>query len=633
MSVQIAGGPKAAPSNSVAGGPKAAPSNSEDRRDAKAQRIPFEAIVELGGEAEPNAAFEAQGVDLSATGMHLRTAYLPEVGQPLLCRFGSGAQEISAEAEVVWRKEGARGGEFGIRFTNLDGASAAALWEMCGASRGEPSEGASRSSRPEVDAGTRVRLHIDGLGSPMKARVRGATDGELLVGSNLEFLRVGRSLELEDVDRGGKRPAHIDRVDVEIDRVSRVPQLVVTLRYDDVPAETSVQIPLPAALGSTSSEAVSAAYDAADAPPAAHVRADASSDDVEMAKMMRSTLSTAAADIMPKMAELGLRAKTTLGLLVSKAVQRSRTGGDRQAPRRTTAPPPSGALHATGKRVVRNGDDADERDAFTKRPRIGKRGAVLLGGTAGLLTVVTAMALHKSTTPPPGAGQAVSATEPTEAATAAPQLAEIPAGGADALQANVPLFGATTLSTTEPVLPGAPAQLASGAPLGFATGSPGGTPGPMEQVDDGRSQSGSDHRSNPSRTHTKAPSFGHGKISHATFLRMKTDGEITTLHGARTATGFTITVPGRRVEGGSSLAGRDSRIASVKVLNGSKGGEVSFQFKDGVPPYFVRAKGHDVQIALGRAPDGDDDDDQAATTRGATASKRSTETHHRSKRD
>src|SRR6476659_9295019 len=179
----------------------------EDRRDAKAQRIPFEAIVEIGGEVDPSAAFEAQGVNLSATGMQLRTAYLPDIGQPLLCRFGSGAQEIAAEADVVWRREGARGGEFGIRFTNLDGVSAAALWDMCGVNRGEPSADPASPVHPESDPGTRVRLHIDGLGSPMKARVRGSTEGELLVGSNLEFLRVGRTLELEDVDRGGKRPA------------------------------------------------------------------------------------------------------------------------------------------------------------------------------------------------------------------------------------------------------------------------------------------------------------------------------------------------------------------------------------------------------------------------------------------
>ena len=52
----------------------------EDRRDVKSQRIPFDAIVELGDD-DPGAAFEAQGVNLSANGMLLRTAYLPDVGQ------------------------------------------------------------------------------------------------------------------------------------------------------------------------------------------------------------------------------------------------------------------------------------------------------------------------------------------------------------------------------------------------------------------------------------------------------------------------------------------------------------------------------------------------------------------------
>ena len=203
-----------------------------DRRDAKSSRIPFEAIVEIGGELAPGAAFEAQSIDLSVSGMHLRTAYLPEIGQQLLCRFGSGAEDISAEAEVVWRREESRGGEFGVRFTNLDGASAAALCQMCGLGQADASD-AENDAAAQAQPGTRVRLHIDGLGSPMKARVRGATEAELLVGSNLEFLRVGRTLELEDVDRGGKRPAHIDRVDIEMDRESQVPLLVVTLRYDD----------------------------------------------------------------------------------------------------------------------------------------------------------------------------------------------------------------------------------------------------------------------------------------------------------------------------------------------------------------------------------------------------------------
>jgi hypothetical protein len=111
---------------------------------------------------------------------------------------------------------------------------------------------------------------------------------------------------------------------------------------------------------------------------------------------------------------------------------------------------------------------------------------------------------------------------------------------------------------------------------------------------------------------------------------MKTDGEITAIHGARTPTGFTVTIPGRRsMESGATLAGRDSRIASVHVTNGSKGSELTFQFKDGVPPYLVRAKGHDLQISLGKT----DDDPKDAPKHAVTAKKRPQEAQHRSKKD
>src|SRR6266487_4903389 len=99
----------------------------QERRDARSMRVAFDSIVEIGNELDPGAAFEAESVDLSVSGMHLRTAYLPEIGQSLLCRFTGGVQEVSAEAEVVWRKEEPRGGEFGVRFTSLDGSSAEAL--------------------------------------------------------------------------------------------------------------------------------------------------------------------------------------------------------------------------------------------------------------------------------------------------------------------------------------------------------------------------------------------------------------------------------------------------------------------------------------------------------------------------
>src|SRR5580698_8028025 len=80
----------------------------------------------------------------------------------------------------------------------------------------------------------------------MKARVREAAGQQMEVGSNLEFLRVGRDLELEDVDRGARRKATIDHVKVEDDPSTNVPQLVVSLCYEGAasvkaaPASTGV---------------------------------------------------------------------------------------------------------------------------------------------------------------------------------------------------------------------------------------------------------------------------------------------------------------------------------------------------------------------------------------------------------
>jgi hypothetical protein len=104
-----------------------------------------------------------------------------------------------------------------------------------------------------MGTGAKVRLHIEGLGSPMKARVREGSARKVQVGSNLEFLKVGRKLELEDLDIGERRIANIDSVSVAIDPHSQVPQLVVTLRYDgqDVTPEPSVvdtSAPLHAAI-------------------------------------------------------------------------------------------------------------------------------------------------------------------------------------------------------------------------------------------------------------------------------------------------------------------------------------------------------------------------------------------------
>src|SRR5262245_711137 len=173
----------------------------QDRRDPKAQRKPVSTLVEVCGNVPGVPVFEAESLDVSARGMHLRTAYLPESGTPLVCRFESEGREIVVEGTVAWRREAGRGGEFGVRFTALDSRSVDALRGLC-----SPDSGSNSSDDQKTnlggEPGARVRLHIDGLGSPMKARVKTGGRAKVQVGSSLEFLKVGRRLELEDLDLG-----------------------------------------------------------------------------------------------------------------------------------------------------------------------------------------------------------------------------------------------------------------------------------------------------------------------------------------------------------------------------------------------------------------------------------------------
>ena len=90
---------------------------AQERRTEGQGRMPVETLVEVVGNEPGIPAFEAESVDVSARGMHLRTAYLPDEGAPLVCRFEEQGREIVVEGVVAWRREGARGGEFGVEFT------------------------------------------------------------------------------------------------------------------------------------------------------------------------------------------------------------------------------------------------------------------------------------------------------------------------------------------------------------------------------------------------------------------------------------------------------------------------------------------------------------------------------------
>ena len=410
-------------------------SNATDRRAPNASRIPFDGMVEVGGALGPS--FEAQAVNLSEEGMHLRTAYLPEVGQPVTCRFDAGqGMVVVAAGEVLWKDDMGNGGEFGIRFTNLDSASTVSLQRIVGMV-----EDGMAIHPPH---GRKVRLHIEGLASPMRARVKDSQGSSVTAFSELGFLQVGKQLDLEDAATGSKRPALIDRVDVEVEPDTRIPQLVVTLRYDDEEAHASEcadmeRMEADHAGDVTGRDGSLAPHsmddemdDMHDAPHPHDAHAmEGSNDDEhgsrgmiakatvapddeqdEESKKLKSGFARSMAKVTPALEQWAKRAKTTMALLAARAsAKRNGAADDVEIPvRRTTAPAPGGGLHAAGRKVVRG--EIDEQMAIEEAPAkprfaITKKRA-MVGGAIGIASILCLVALRKpapapaAATPPAG---------------------------------------------------------------------------------------------------------------------------------------------------------------------------------------------------------------------------------------
>jgi len=91
-------------------------------------------VVDICGRDATVPAFEAESIELSGRGMHVRTPYLPPLGAPLVCRLEDGGREIVVEGSVAWKRDVDGGGQFGIQFTALDSGSVEALKKLCGLS-------------------------------------------------------------------------------------------------------------------------------------------------------------------------------------------------------------------------------------------------------------------------------------------------------------------------------------------------------------------------------------------------------------------------------------------------------------------------------------------------------------------
>jgi hypothetical protein len=458
----------------------------------------------------------------------------------------------------VWSRPADKGGEFGVRFTDMDAESVEALKKICGVD----------AAPAAVPNGSKVRLHIDGLASPMRAKVRDARPAAVTVGSDLNFLQVGRPLELEDAANGGKRPATIDRVEVAVDPGSHVPQLVVTLRYADVAEENGPGWAAPAS------------------PPAGQ-------DDLaaveEASAKMKGAVARNFSRVGPAVEQFAERARTMFEVL-AKRRQDART-----PPRRTTAPPPGGGLHASGRRVVRGeeGVPAPADDAAGVPKTTLKRKATVAGAVM-LAAVLGAFALKK--------------THHDETADAAPTASAATA---------TDVASAPSAPPAPPVAPAPDPMAAFGQREQAATAGSFAQSSPTSADDSDGAKSHKRHHVTP---------FGNGPVHHGNILRLKMDAPIETIEGAAQPTGFTVKVPGHKsLEAAAPLAARDSRIAAIKVSNEGAGAELTVTFKDGVPNYQVSAHGDTLVIAL--APAGTLDETMAKKDEKGGKSKH-TKHHH-----
>ncbi len=671
--------------------------DNEERRSPGAGRVPVETLVEICGNEPGIPAFEAESLDLSGRGMHVRTAYLPEEGAPLVCRFEDRGREIIVEGVVAWRKEQARGGEFGIQFTALDSGSVDALRELCGTDAAQDAADDEQASPDEpaapsgAEPGTRVRLHIDGLGSPMKARVRDGGSRKVSVGSNLEFLKVGRHLEIEDLEAREKRGAHIACVDVVVDPQSQVPQLVVSLRFDDaeVTPEPSVidtgmsathRSPLPPAhmpAGVEQGRAESDEFDDDDFAEAELAPEDEVAAEAEAMKNRFGTIADNAGAVARStgatLARAGAGAAQGLGKLFKGAgakvmeLKKKRSAHNDEAPRRTTAVPPSGVLSSRGVRLRPQSSSRDAVPATEPAPTAppakkarAKKIAIAASGVVLLATVV-ALATHRSA-PPPGAT--------AEAKTPAPALAknvdvkqvddqgnpiaaqqpapgkplstkqELAPPGKKGVTADVPLFGPTPMATMEPAPLGSAPEQAADDPSSLDA------EGAKELAAAKAAPAAADEtfQDKPAVTHSAKKKvrpqdvgpWGHGHVHRPTIHRLRLDGPGSAIQGAINPTGFTVVIPGRKImENGRAIAKRDKRIARVSTANTAGGAQISFKFRDGVPGYRVRLR-HDYVEFLISAPSSS----APSSTKSSHHSKHhhssktahSTSTHHHSKK-
>lgn len=644
--------------------------HTDDRRAPGIRRVGLATLVEICGRAPGVPAFEAESIEVSGRGMHVRTKYLPEVSAPLVLRFDHNGREVVVEGSVAWRRETEGGGDFGIRFTALDSNSVSVLRQLSAQEQQSPEDVADLADEEAFVAtpGAPVKLHLGGLAAPMKARVFEGTSRKVHVGSQLEFLKLGRSLELEELDGGQKRGAHIESVSVTLDPESQIPQLVVHLRYegaevtpgpsvvDNSPREASGS-KRGAAQGSALAFSPSSAShghpaslqgevednDFREVEPSAEDEAVLAAEAqfkhrvTELVSTTRATLVDWGARAREITGSVGARAAVALGELTQRGKESARTQRSR-ATRRTSSTPTS----------ISSGDPRPQQPrrlrpqhpqarqvqsaAYLRSPKfLAAAGGALCVFIAGAYLLASDGEKPEASLPLPPLQQPAALQTTTEASAQAQNLpaqaggvaaaaGELPGGlgelealppgqfpppaklngnpasnGAEGAIAEVPLFGKTEMATAE-AAPVEPSRSAGIDELSLAKD---------QAFSDGELSAAAPPKKEEALESQGQTEWQVGRMHLPVIHRLRLDSPGTALQPTKTANGFTLLVPGRKLkESGSHIAGRDERIADVRVSNTPAGAKVTFRFRGEVPGYKARLRNDFLEIFINSAAKG-----------------------------
>lgn len=172
-----------------------------DRREERSRRVSMRVAVELGLD-DYEERFEADAVNLGAGGLSIRSSCLPDVGTRLRCRFDSspGGTPIATDAEVVWaRLDAGSGGEFGLRFVDMEDSHRGLIEEMLAECAAHSVAGANA---PIDDDAT---LELGAAGTAIQARVARRGRRSARFEQRLDLLSLGRSLLAREQGHRGRQ--------------------------------------------------------------------------------------------------------------------------------------------------------------------------------------------------------------------------------------------------------------------------------------------------------------------------------------------------------------------------------------------------------------------------------------------